>query len=338
LGSLIRIGLIVVGVLGAALAGALLYLRAWAVAPLPITAATVVELRAGESFSGFARQLDAAGIVEPAWLFSAWARLEGRTQRIQAGEYRVEAGMTANDLLRDLVAGRVVRYPFRIVEGSTVRNVLEQLAVAPKLQFDLDGVDIDELMSRLGIDAPFAEGEFFPDTYDYTSGTLASGLLKRANERMQAVLHSEWQARTQDLPYASPEDALIVASLIEKETGRDADRANIARVFVSRLQRSMRLQTDPSVIYGLGAAFDGNLKRAHLMADNPYNTYKYRGLPPTPIALPGLASLHAALHPADHDYLYFVARGDGSSEFSSTLAEHTAAVRRYQLQAGGDAR
>jgi len=240
--------------------------------------------------------------------------------------------------LRELVAGRVVRYPFRIIEGSTVRDVLRQLGATPKLEFDLAGVGVDALMSRLGIDAPFAEGQFFPDTYDYGKGTPASDLLRRANARMQTALQAEWATRAADLPYQSPDDALIVASLIEKETGRDADRANIARVFVSRLQRSMRLQTDPSVIYGLGEAFDGNLKRAHLIADNPYNTYKHRGLPPTPIALPGLASLHAALHPADHDYLYFVARGDGSSEFSATLKEHSAAVRRYQLQAGQDAR
>jgi peptidoglycan lytic transglycosylase G len=338
LGSPLRISLIVVVMCAVAFAGGVMYLRAWAATPLPVAAATIVELHPGESFSGFARQLDAADLVEPAWLFSALARLEGRAQTIQAGEYRIEPGMTAMQLLSDLVAGRVVRYPFRIVEGSTIRNVLQQLAAAPKLDFDLQDVGVEALMPRLGIDAPFAEGQFFPDTYDYSKGTPASELLERAHARLHAVLGSEWDGRAADLPYQSPSDALIVASLIEKETGRDADRANIARVFVTRLQRSMRLQTDPSVIYGLGDAFDGNLKRAHLIADNPYNTYKYRGLPPTPIALPGRASLHAALHPADHDYLYFVARGDGSSEFSSTLAEHTAAVRRYQLQAARDGR
>jgi UPF0755 protein len=338
LGSLIRTSLIGVVLCAVALAGGVLYVRVWGDAPLSLSEATVVELRAGESFGGFARQLDTAGVVEPAWLFSALARLEGHTQRIQAGEYRIEPGATPRELLGDLVAGRVLRYPLRIAEGSTVRDVLRQLADAPQLDDDLQGVGIDTLMPRLGIAAPFAEGQFFPDTYDYSKGTLASDLLKRAAARMQTVLQAEWDARADGLPYESPDDALIVASLIEKETGRDADRADIARVFVSRLQRSMRLQTDPSVIYGLGDAFDGNLKRAHLIADNPYNTYRYRGLPPTPIALPGLASLHAALHPADHDYLYFVARGDGTSEFSSTLAEHSAAVRRYQLQAGQDAR
>jgi UPF0755 protein len=338
LSLLLRISLIAVVLLGVALAAAGVYLRHWAQTPLPVVEATTVELQPGESFGGFARHLEAAGVLQRAWLFSALARVDGHAQRIQAGEYRIVPGMTPHELLDDLVAGRVVRYAFRIVEGSTIRAVLKQLAAEPKLQDDLAGVGVDQLMLRLGIDAPFAEGEFFPDTYDYERGTLASELLKRANERLQSVLQSEWDGRAGDLPYSSPSDALIVASLIEKETGRDEDRADIARVFVSRLQRSMRLQTDPAVIYGLGDAFDGNLKRAHLNADNPYNTYKYRGLPPTPIALPGLASLHAALHPADHDYLYFVARGDGTSEFSSTLAEHTKAVRRYQLKANENAR
>jgi UPF0755 protein len=334
LGFIVRIGLLAALALGIGAAGAYTYVHLWASSPLPLTDDAIVELQPGESFNRFANDLQSAGFVSPAWLFTTFARLKGDTNRIQAGEYRIAAGTTPEKLLADLVAGAVVIYEVRIVEGNTIERVMQQLAATPKLKDDVAGAAADSLMAQLGLEPGNAEGKFFPDTYEYKSGTRTSEILIRANERMRSVLEREWAARADGLPYATPDEALIMASIIEKETGRDEDRTKISRVFVSRLQRAMRLQTDPAVIYGLGAAFDGNLTREHLETDNPYNTYLHAGLPPTPIALPGLASIQAALHPDANDYLYFVARGDGSSEFSTTLEEHTAAVRRYQLQAG----
>jgi UPF0755 protein len=332
LGSVIRISIVVALALALGVAAGFVYLYLWASAPISLDKAAIVELEQGESFGGFATRLQDDGIVAPAWLFTALARLNGQTSRIQAGEYRIAPGETPQQVLADLVAGVVATYEVRIPEGATIVSVVQQLARTPKLLDDVGVAAEDTLMAQLGLEGKHAEGQFFPDTYAYRRGTRMSELLIGAHERMRTAIEREWLARANGLPYATPDEALIMASIIEKETGRDEDRAKISRVFVSRLQLAMRLQTDPAVIYGLGPAFDGNLTRAHLNADNPYNTYMRAGLPPTPIALPGLASIRAALHPDDNDYLYFVARGDGSSEFSSTLAEHVAAVRRYQLQ------
>ncbi len=307
------------------------YVNHWATTPLALREPVVVELAPGMSFAAFAGELRAHGVIERDWLFTTYARLEGRTNRIQAGEYRVGVSATPASLLADLVAGAVATYEIRIVEGATIMQVLRQLAATPKLIDDLEPVSVEKLLPRLQLGRGNAEGRFFPDTYSHKKGTHISEILVRAHERMADVLEREWESRAPGLPYATADDALIMASIIEKETGRDDERGRISRVFVSRLQRAMRLQTDPAVIYGLGDAFDGNLTRDHLNADTPYNTYKQVGLPPTPIALPGLASIEAAMHPDDGDFLYFVARGDGSSEFSATLDQHLAAVRRYQL-------
>jgi UPF0755 protein len=334
LGSLVRrsvaTGLLVL-LLGV---GGIVYLRHWAATPLPLPEPIVVELAQGGTFAGFAAELKTAGVIRDDWLFTAYARWKGQANRIQAGEYRIVVGETPEGLLADLVAGTVVTYEARIVEGTTIMRVVEQLAATPKLVNDVGSVTAATLLSRLQLGEGHAEGQFFPDTYSYKKGTRISDILLRAYERMHNVIEREWPNRAPGLPYATQQDALIMASIIEKETGRDEDRGKISRVFVSRLQRAMRLQTDPSVIYGLGDSFDGNLTRAQLDADNPYNTYRTMGLPPTPIALPGLASIRAALHPDEGDYLYFVARGDGTSEFSSTLDQHLAAVRRYQLEGG----
>jgi UPF0755 protein len=334
LGSLVRrsvaTGLLVL-LLGI---GGIAYLHHWASTPLPLQEPVVVELAQGGTFAGFASELKAAGVIHDDWLFTVYARWKGHANRIQAGEYRIVVGETPDRLLADLVAGTVVRYEARIVEGATIMRVFQQLAETPKLVNDLGAVTATTLMPRLQLGEGHAEGQFFPDTYSYKKGTRISDILRRAHERMRGVIEREWSNRAPGLPYTTPQDALIMASIIEKETGRDEDRGKISRVFVSRLQRAMRLQTDPSVIYGLGESFDGNLTRAQLEADNPYNTYRTTGLPPTPIALPGLASIRAALHPDEGDYLYFVARGDGTSEFSSTLDQHLAAVRRYQLEGG----
>ncbi len=315
--------------------GCITYLRHWAETPLALQQPVVVELHPGGTFAGFAAELKSAGVVNETWMFTTYARWLGRAHRIQAGEYRVSVGETPAGLLADLASGAVVTYEARIVEGSTIMHVFEQLAQTPKLINDVGSTSAETLMAQLRLGAGNAEGQFFPDTYSYKKGTRISDVLRRAHARMQHVLAREWSSRGAGLPYVTAQDALIMASIIEKETGRDADRRKISRVFVSRLQRSMRLQTDPTVIYGLGDRFDGNLTRAELDADNPYNTYKLLGLPPTPISLPGLASIRAALHPDEGDYLYFVSRGDGSSEFSATLQQHLAAVRRYQLDGRG---
>jgi peptidoglycan lytic transglycosylase G len=315
--------------------GCVAYLHHWAATPLPLQQPVVVELRTGDTFGRFAAELKLAGVINDTWTLTTYARWVGRAHRIQAGEYRILVGETPAGLLADLVSGSVVTYEALIVEGSTIMRVFEQLAQTPKLVNDVGATSVDTLMAQLRLRPGHAEGQFFPDTYGYKKGTRISDILRRAHARMQRVLAREWSNRAAGLPYATPQDALIMASIIEKETGHDADRTKISRVFVSRLQRSMRLQTDPAVIYGLGDRFDGNLTRAELDAENPYNTYRLAGLPPTPIALPGLASIRAALHPDDGDYLYFVARGDGTSEFSATLQAHLAAVKRYQLDGKG---
>jgi len=307
------------------------YVLHWASLPMPVSEPVLAELAPGRPFSVFASELESVGAIGHAGLFTTYARLKGLANRVQAGEYRIVVGETPEALLCDLVNGAVATYEVRIVEGTTIMRVVEQLADTPKLVNDIGDVTAATLMAKLQLGNGHAEGRFFPDTYGYKKGTLMSDVLLRANERMNAVLARGWPDRAPRLPYATPDDALIMASIIEKETGREAERGKISRVFVSRLQRSMRLQTDPAVIYGLGDTFDGNLTRAQLEADSPYNTYKITGLPPTPIALPGLASIEAALHPDDGNFLYFVARGDGSSEFSATLDQHLAAVRRYQL-------
>jgi UPF0755 protein len=331
LDSLVRSSVVAVIVLLLAAGAAVAYLIHWASLPMPISEPVLVELAPGQPFGAFATALESVGAIGHAGMFTTYARWKGQANRVQAGEYRIVVGETPETLLADLVSGTVASYDIRIVEGSTIMRVVEQLGETQKLVDDLGPVTAATLMAKLQLGDGYAEGWFFPDTYGYKKGTRVSDVLMRANERMKAVLVRAWAERAPGLPYAAPDEALIMASIIEKETGRDADRGKISRVFVSRLQRAMRLQTDPAVIYGLGDTFDGNLTRAQLEADNPYNTYKVAGLPPTPIALPGLASIEAALHPDDGNFLYFVARGDGSSEFSATLDEHLAAVRRYQL-------
>jgi UPF0755 protein len=232
------------------------------------------------------------------------------------------------------VNGDVIRYTLTIPEGWTFDQMLAAIRTQGKLRQTLTATDDEGVMRQLGYPGQHPEGRFFPDTYEFVAGTTDTSLLQRAYEEMQRHLEEEWRDRAPGLPLDTPYQALILASIVEKETGNPAERARIAGVFVRRLQKNIRLQTDPTVIYGLGAAFDGNLRRRDLTTDSPYNTYMRAGLPPTPIALPGLAALHAALHPAAGDELYFVSRGDGSHHFSASLDEHVAAVRNYQLNNG----
>jgi UPF0755 protein len=324
---LAAVALVVLGVAG--VGG---YALHWNQQPLPVEAPAKVELHPGETFSAFALTLADQGLIGEPRLWSTLARLSGAARMVQAGEYWVRPGDTPQALLSRLLDGDVVSYQVQLIEGWTVRQTLQALAGEEPLRHVLGGVDPDTLLGALGLPEGASEGMFFPDTYSYRKGTSDADLLRLAYEKQQDVLAEAWAARATGLPYETPYEALIAASLIEKETGREEDRAIIAQVFVNRLERGMRLQTDPSVIFGIGAAFDGNLTRRHLKEDTPYNTYTRRGLPPTPIALVGRRSLEAALHPAAGEYLYFVSRGDGSSHFSVSLEEHEAAVRKYQLQ------
>ena len=327
--KLLIIALIAVGTV---LAAGLLYVRGWQETPLQVEGETKVTLERGQSFSSFAHSLETTGLIDDAWLWTLIARLDGSARKAQAGEYWIRAGDRPADLMGRLLRGEVVRYEVKLIEGWTLAEALGALAAHPDLIHELTGADEHTVLGMLGFAEGHGEGLFFPDTYHFEKGATDADILRRAHDKLEAELAAVWETRDAGLPYETPYDALIVASLIEKETGRDADRASIAQVFVSRLNRGMRLQTDPSVIYGIGRTFDGNLTRRHLRTDTPYNTYTRRGLPPTPIALVGRKSLEAAVHPAPGEFLYFVSRGDGSSHFSVSLEEHEAAVRRYQLQ------
>ncbi|MDR2365867.1 MAG: endolytic transglycosylase MltG [Zoogloeaceae bacterium] len=312
----------------AAGAGIFWFSRPMAFAP----GVTQVEFRVlpGMGVRSVAQSLNQAGVAAHPDLLALAARLSGRGRAVRAGVYALPAGSAPRDLLNLLAAGKVLQVDVRFVEGWTFREWRQKIAARPDLAQVAGRLSDAELMARLGMAGQAPEGLFFPDTYrvDKFSDDLA--LFARAARAMREHLQREWRERAANLPYRNAYEALIMASIVEKETGLASDRSKIAGVFVNRLRRGMRLQTDPTVIYGLGAAFDGNLRRIHLETDTPYNTYTRDGLPPTPIAMPGLASLRAALHPASTDALYFVARGDGGSQFSATLAEHNAAVDRYQ--------
>ncbi len=322
--------LLLVAVAVVAVAGAFF---AWAVSPLQLRASPLdFSLRAGSTARSAAEQIAAQGVgLSPPW-FSWLARLTGEATQIKAGSYQIEQGITPWELLGKLARGQQSLLALSIPEGWTFAQFLAAANDAPELKHDAAGLDPGELMRRIGAPADLdPEGEFFPDTYLYGRGSSELDLLRRAYRRMQRELAQAWARRAPGLPLRSPRQALTLASMIEKETGRAQDRARIAGVFINRLRAGMPLQSDPTVIYALGHAYDGRLTRQDLRVASPYNTYLHAGLPPGPIALPGAAALHAALHPADGHALYFVARGDGSSVFSDTLAEHDAAVSRYIL-------
>lgn len=318
-------------VLGVAfLAGFHIHLERWSTKPLPVTDDTVFIVEPASPFSALAGMLDERGVANR-WLFSQLAQKLGLQTAVQSGEYRVVPGETPRELLDRLTQGDVVRHRLLIVEGSTVAAMLEQLQADNRIEFDLAGVARRDLMAHLGLPQNDPEGRFFPDTYQFERGHPASSLLRRASHRMNTVLEECWTGRDSDTVLKTSDEALILASIIEKETGLVEDRPRVAGVLVRRLAKGWRLQSDPTVIYGLGSGFDGKLIKAHLAeSGNEYNTYRHYGLPPTPIALPGRAAIEAAVHPADGDELYFVSRGDGTSEFSVELEDHNRAVRRYQ--------
>ncbi|MEN8174286.1 MAG: endolytic transglycosylase MltG [Pseudomonadota bacterium] len=290
-------------------------------------------LEQGATLRTVAADLEARGVVRTARYLRLLGRERGDAQRIKAGEYLIQRGATPQTLLDLFVSGRVLEYSLTLVEGWTFRRVMAAVRGNEILRSTLPAEAGDkEIMAAIGHPSQHPEGRFFPDTYRFPRATTDVEFLRRAYERMNLILEKEWTQRSVDLPLESADEALILASIIEKETGLASERAHVAGVFTRRLQQGMRLQTDPTVIYGMGESFDGDLRRRDLRKDTPYNTYTRAGLPPTPIAIPGREAIHAALHPADGDALYFVASGDGGHQFSATLREHNRAVRRYQLK------
>lgn len=305
---------------------------AWlALSPVRLNASPLdFQVQPGSSARAAARQMVEAGIDLNPWAFEALARASRSAAALKAGSYEVEQGITLWALLQKLTRGDVSQSELAIIEGWNFRQLRDKLNAHPDLRHDGAGLSDRELLQRIGAAESHPEGLFFPDTYLFSKQSSDLDLLARAYRAMQKRLQTEWAARDPGLPLQHPYQALILASIVEKETGRAADRPHIAAVFVNRLRQGMLLQTDPTVIYGMGERFDGNLRRQDLLTDTPYNTYTRGGLPPTPIAMPGQAALQAALHPAASPALYFVARGDGSSQFSSSLDEHNRAVNKYQ--------
>ncbi len=291
------------------------------------------EVVQGASLTAVAENLADEQVLEWPQLFTLWARLTGSAGRIRAGVYSLESGTTLAGVLDSMEQGKVILYPVTILEGWTFAELRVSLATHPAIVATLDPTapDLADIFPEEVADDGHPEGRFFPDTYMVARNTPDADVLRQASKLMAEKLAQAWNGREPELPLASPYELLVLASIVEREAALDSERAKIAGVFIRRLQRGMRLQTDPSVIYGLGDDFDGNLTRAHLQTDNPYNTYTRGGLPPTPIGLPGEASLYAAAHPEPGDTIFFVAsgKGDGSHVFSKTLAEHNAAVAAY---------
>jgi UPF0755 protein len=307
----------------------------WLHRPLPLATEPVeLSIEPGTSPHEIAKSWVRAGVMaEPLALYE-WFRWSGQARRIRAGSYEISRGTTPLRLLEKMVRGDESQAVVRFNEGWTFRQIRAELARAEALKQTTAALSDDDVMRTLGAPGVSPEGRFHPDTYAYSKGSTDLSVLKRAYHAMAQRLAAAWQERAPDSPLRSPDEALTLASIVEKETGVEADRGLVAGVFVNRLRLGMPLQTDPTIIFGLGAAFDGNLRKRDLQTDTPYNTYVRTGLPPTPIAIPGKAALLAAVRPEATQALYFVARGDGSSEFSATLTEHNRAVNRYQRKLG----
>jgi len=303
--------------------------------PVPLDGGVLdYEIEPGTPFRELAHELYERGVIRQPFYWLVLARVQGEAGAIKAGEYRIEGPVTPAQLLDQFVRGKTVQFSLTIPEGWTYRQLRQALTADPRIRNTLSADE--DVMARLGHPGMSAEGWFYPETYHFPKGTTDFEFLRRAFELMWRRLHEEWAGRAKGLPLKTPYEALILASIVEKETARAGERPLIAAVFLSRLERGMRLQTDPTVIYGMGERYKGNIRARDLRADTPYNTYVHAGLPPTPIALPGGAAIHAVLHPASTRALYFVAKGDGSHHFSKTYEEHRKAVVRYQL--GGEAR
>ena len=302
----------------------------FALKPLPLVASPLdFSISPGSSLRSASQQMAQAGLGFAPWQFTLLARLADKSSEIKAGSYEVEQGVSPWLLLTKLTRGDFTQAELALIEGKTFRQFRALLDAHPDLRHDSLGLGEAELLARLGIKEGHPEGLFFPDTYLFAKKSSDLELMLRAYRALQGHLADEWAKRSPDTPCSTPYEALILASIVERESGRAGDREQVAAVFANRLRQKMLLQTDPTVIYGLGQEYEGRLRKLDLVTDTPYNTYTRSGLPPTPIAMPSLASLQAALHPARSDMLYFVARGDGSSEFSRDLNSHNRAVNRY---------
>lgn len=328
---------------GVVLAGLVLGLAYWQQntalhQPLNLTEEQLLDVPAGSSPTGVLNRLQADGVIKDAFWLRLYWRFNLSEQSLHSGEYRMTPGMDARSLLTSWQKGDVVQYSLTLVEGWNFRQVRAALGKQAKLEQTLVNLSDSELMAKLGHPDVFPEGRFFPDTYRYVRGMTDLELLKQAYNRLDEVLKEEWDKRASDVPYSNPYQALIMASLVEKETGVPQERGQIAGVFVRRLQQGMLLQTDPTVIYGLGERYTGKITRAFLKEATPYNTYVISGLPPTPIAMVGREAIHAAMNPVAGSSLYFVARGDGSHVFSNDLDAHNAAVKEFQIKRRADYR
>jgi len=292
----------------------------------------------GTAFSQVARQLEQRNLVADSLWLRVYGRLHPQQTLVKAGEYEFIDGQSPKNMLQMMIDGDTKHWALQFIEGWTFADVRKALAATPRLQQKTADWSNAEIMTALGAEGEHPEGWFFPDTYLFISSNSDLDVLQRSFDRMQSVLAEEWAARAADLPYKTPYEALIMASIVERETGAAHEREQVAGVFVRRMHKGMRLQTDPTVIYGMGDQYKGRITRKDLQTHTPYNTYRIDGLPPTPIALAGREAIHAALHPADGKALFFVARGDGTHTFSNTLAQHQRAVRQFQLNRRSDYR
>lgn len=326
--NVIKRGIAALIVLGMSTAGWVLY---FANTPVHLPQSPYeFTLKHGSSLRTIARQFSAEGLIPEPWSFIVLAKILGKEGDIKAGNYQLDRELTPFQLVQKITKGDVSQSEIVFIEGWNFSQMRKALDEHPAIRHDTTGLSDRELLNRLGMQEESAEGLFFPDTYYFSNGMSDLSMLKRAYQIMEQRLADAWRERSPNLPYSTPYEALIMASIVEKETGRSGERPMIAAVFINRLRTGMRLQTDPTVIYGLGETFDGNLHKRDLTTDNAYNTYTRSGLPPGPIAMPGWASINAALHPGATSALYFVSRGDGTHQFSSSLAEHNQAVARYQ--------
>ena len=328
----LKISLVLVAVFVLALlAGGGAWLWRYAHKPLELKIVPVeFDIKPGSTLQGVAEQLTEAQVLPEPWNFVLLARALEKSAQMKAGHYRIEQIVTPLQLIEIIAQGRVSPSQITLLEGWTFRELRALLDQNPNLMHDSEQLSDEQILQGIGAAETHPEGLFFPDTYAFDKGSSDLDILKRAYQQMAQHLNELWANRAPDVPFQTPYEALIMASIVEKETGRPEDRALVAAVFVNRLKLNMKLQADPTVIYGLGKKFDGNLRKTDLVSDHPYNTYYRIGLPPTPIAMPGLESLKAVLNPPDSQVLYFVSRGDGTSHFSESLIEHNKAVARYQ--------
>ncbi|MGC1510676.1 endolytic transglycosylase MltG [Ketobacter nezhaii] len=313
-------------------------LNHWGEAPLKLDQDRVIVVPSGFNFHRLSRQWQAEGLIEHALLLRAYLRINNLGNLVQAGEYHIASGTTPRQLINKIQSGDVIQYAVTLIDGHTFNQFVETLQGDPRLAKEFQQLGTQALLEQLNSPYSHPEGLFYPDTYHFKAGDSDLDILRRAYQRMNTLLETSWAGKADALPYNSPYEALTMASIVERETAVSSERSLIAGVFVNRLRKNMRLQTDPTVIYGLGAEYQGNITRAHLKAYTPYNTYRIKGLPPTPIANPALPAIEAALHPATTKALYFVAKGDGSHQFSTTLEEHQKAVRQFQWQRRSDYR